>query len=691
MSHDELLPDAAPPHEEAVADRVTVQEPSPSDAPPAAPVRRRRTKAAGTDAASAPETTVPSPSAEKPARATRSRKTTPAAPPVPVPAAEVDNAPAAAMPAAPARRTRRTRAEIAAAEIPDAPSAEPVPSAAETAAPETATETPKRRTRRPKAETPAALSEAAPAAEPVAELPVSESAAAIAPDGAKPSRRRTPRLGKNTPAEPITDSVAEIPASEILPADETMPMGYVVPVTEDAPETPEPETDRPRRRRGNRRRRDSANETTTPAAPLVSEVVTGFPAAEPGTDLPGSESVPATERTRRNRRGGRTRRGREEVGAAATEEAAVILAPVIEREPEIDRSVGAHLIARNGQPEIHINDTPYPPVLFFGNMDEDGAKSKVLSEVRFAARAGVHLHSTLFELPCPLTETSNALDKFDSVVRAVLDADPEGYVMPRLVFVPARGWKREYPTDMVSYAEGTGSDPSLTSERFWQEAERALTTLITHVRENLWGQRVFGYHLERGEWFQPLDGGYDRSIANRDAFRDWLREKYHNDLVGLRAAWYDGEVQFHTAEIPPLVTRPNPQRAFYETRRGRRYIDFNEFTSESTANRLVSLAKSAKKAARHQALISVCYGYTFEFGHDFSGHLALDRLLASPHIDILSGPPSYRDRKPGGAASIPAPVDSLLLHGQTLAFGRRHEDLPRAARAGPGRLQPAPR
>ena len=102
-------------------------------------------------------------------------------------------------------------------------------------------------------------------------------------------------------------------------------------------------------------------------------------------------------------------------------------------------------------------------------------------------------------------------------MRAILDADPDGYVMPRIVFVPARGWKREYPTDIATYAEGPSGDPSLTSERFWREAEHSLAALVAHLREYEWGGRIFGYHLERGEWFQPADQGYDRSMANCEA------------------------------------------------------------------------------------------------------------------------------------------------------------------------------
>ncbi len=394
-------------------------------------------------------------------------------------------------------------------------------------------------------------------------------------------------------------------------------------------------------------------------------------------------------RRRRNRRNNRGRRDESPVTATATGdrdaettdedavsavivadlsgEAVVVPAAIVaieEPTPQIDLNVGAHLIARNGIPQIHIDGKPFAPVLFFGNMEGTKNAQRVSTEVRRAAQSGVHLHSALVELPCPLSEASYILDDIDARLRALLDADPDGYVMPRLVFVPARGWKREYPTEISAYAEGTTGDPSLTSARFWQECERSLDMLITHIQSQTYGERVWGYHLERGEWFQSADGGYDRSTANRDAFRDWLREKYKHSLILLRAAWYESDVQFHTAEIPAAPGKPNPQRAFYETRRERNIIDFNEFTSESTANRLATLARAVKKSSGHNALVSVCYGYTFEFGHGFSGHLALDRLLASPHIDLITGPPSYRDRKPTGGASFPSPIDSPVLYGK---------------------------
>ena len=659
MSNDELLPgsETPPVAEEAVR---SAQEPSEAVAPPVAPARRRRAKPTGTDAATVSDPSV----TEPPTRATRSRRKPapqgtedlPPTPAVEPPAAtEGDSAPEKP---APRRRRVAAKAEPVVVETPVTPVAQAEPPVEEK---------PKTRSRR---RTPAVEETPVAAPDTVAAAPET---VAPSPVEAEPVSAEKPVRGARTRPRRKKDAVGETPTPEVdAPAVETPSETVEVSPVEASVtgETPvaEPETaERPRRRRSSRSRRRGA--TGEEEVETVEAETTDVVGALPETPVSDESAAETEAATRSRRRGGRGRRNRADETAEVTAATEVVVEPepiIIPEpvEPPIDRTIGTHLISRNGLPEIHIDGIVKPPLLFFGNMDGPQNRQRVLSEVHRAASVGIHLHSVLVDLPCPLSEASHALQEIDERLRAVLEADPEGYVMPRIVFVPARGWKREYPTDIATYADGTTGDPSLTSERFWQEAERSLATLIAHLSEYAWGRRIFGYHLERGEWFQSADQGFDRSIANRDAFRDWLRSRYKDNLVSLRAAWYDGDVQFHTAEIPPLPTRSNPQRAFFETRRERRIIDFYEFTSESTAQRLIALSKAAKKAAGHSALVSVCYGYTLEFGHGFSGHLALGLLETAPTIDLICGPPSYRDRDTTGAASFPAPVDSPPLYGK---------------------------
>lgn len=422
-------------------------------------------------------------------------------------------------------------------------------------------------------------------------------------------------------------------------------------------------------------------------APAAEQVPIAGAAEEPAaTD--GDLAAPArTRRTRSPRRGRKTAEAATLEQATAPEaavpavEAASAVEPAFAPAPERParrqraprRKAGdaptapppvARVVVRRGMPELQIREVPVAPVLFFGNAAGARQLRHVASEVARAAREGLHLHSTLVELVCPQPADDSMQEMLDARVAAILDADPQGYVLPRVVFVPATGWRQQYPDEVNHYADGTSDDPSIASDRFWLEAGHCLRSMAAHVERTTYAQNVIGYHLERGEWFHPADAGFDRSFANREAFRQWLRAKYHNSEVALRAAWYDGSVQFYTADIPPLPTNGRSELAFFGPRKERRWIDFLEFTSETTADRLVALARVVKEATQGRALVSVCYGYTFEFGHTYSGHLALGRLLADSAIDIVTGPPSYRDRQVGGAGAFPGPVDSVAVHGK---------------------------
>ncbi|MCL5284023.1 MAG: beta-galactosidase [Armatimonadetes bacterium] len=328
----------------------------------------------------------------------------------------------------------------------------------------------------------------------------------------------------------------------------------------------------------------------------------------------------------------------------------------------VSKPGGAKLVIRNEVPQIQIERALHPPVLFFGNLDSRGNEGRILSQVQKAARAGVHFHSTLLEIPVPASDSNDFFAVVDRRLKKLLEGDPGGYVMPRVVFKPAPGWRRSHFREFSVHNEQTG-DPSLGSDLFWEAAERSLAGLLDHFNASDYGSRVFGIHLERGEWFLAKEDGFDHSDVNREAFRGWLAAKYHNDVIELRAAWYDGEVQFSTADIPSPSPATGPERFFLEQRRNRRLLDFYAFTSELMVQRILGLAQVIKQKTFNRMLTSVCYGYTFEFAHPHSGHRALQQLLDSPAIDIVAGPPGYRQsRSLGGSAAYPTPVGSVRLH-----------------------------
>jgi hypothetical protein len=342
----------------------------------------------------------------------------------------------------------------------------------------------------------------------------------------KPKRgRRTTRKAREEIAAPEAAPEPAVAAAEAPPIEAAAAEAPVEkPVEAEAPAAPEVDAaEKPRRtRRGGRSRRGEA----TP--PEAAEAAAGPEAA---TEAPVVEAAPkaapegSPEKPRRNRRGGRTR----------------VETPAGQEPEEMPRP-GGRLVARRGAVELQINGETYPPVLFFGTVEGEKEARRVTSEVQRAASNGVHIHSTLVELTCPLPPDDTVYETFDSRIETLVKADPKGYFIPRIVFVPAPGWRRQYPNEVNHYADGSTDDPSIASNHFWMEAESALGALIEHVSRMGYGERIVGYHLERGEWFHPAEGGYDRSFANREAFRAWLRAKYKNSEAALRAAWYDGAV-----------------------------------------------------------------------------------------------------------------------------------------------------
>ncbi len=611
MSFDVLPPGEEPRRPEEAA-ASTEQGASEADAPPVVPSRSRKRKSTGTDAASSEDANKD----QMPRPARRSKKET-----VTVP---VENAP-------------EQEKVIVVPEIPEKSETKRTPVRS-----------------RSKKTTTAVPADISAEIEPV--VAATDTASVIvdaAADNSSTSQttRRRPRSPRNP--QPVVEN------NDALPIFETQPESGLLDGQVSSEKIAAKTT--PSSRRKAKRPANNPVETK-----LSQETVQEEPAPVAQTTVETSDPVPALSISQRKRRRSRNKRKVDDppVLEVLIETPTIIPLELPEPEPFIDLEVGAHLVVRKSTPTIFINGYAYPPALFFGNMQEESSYQTVQAQIRLAAEAGVHLHSTLIELYAPHIERHDVFAVVDRVIQLILQADPNGYVMPRIVFVPAKGWKREHPDELTSFEDGSPGDPSINSDLFWSACEEALIMLIRHLKSQPWGSRVFAFHLERGEWFQSASSGYDLSLANRDAFRRWVETKYHNSVPALRAAWQNSDITFSTVNIPAPQAAPNAGRAFYHSRRDRPTLDFYEFTSDTTADRIISLAKVIKKATDYNAIVSVCYGYTFEFTHGNSGHLSLQKLLSSRYVDIISGPASYKDREIGGAASLPAPVASVLLHGK---------------------------
>ncbi|BDI31110.1 hypothetical protein CCAX7_31610 [Capsulimonas corticalis] len=553
-------------------------------------------------------------------------------------AAETAEAPAADAAPAPATSQQKTRAENrAAAKAAAKAAAEDLPQPA--------------RRKNSRRRSPGELATAPIAEEVTSIAPETVEAAAIVeepeeevllgPDGLPlPVRRRRSRRTKNPLAE--TPAATEAKAA---PAD--------------ASETESEETDeggkKSRRRRGGRRRRngDEAVEITESTELLVG----GEPLAEEEAAEPEEEEVQFLA-----------------LAAAPPTYIPPPLVPPVAALPAGAPLPRVHTAIHRSAPcspaSIVINGAEHAPYFFFVNAEtaEDG--EVVDAQIRHAATHGVHLYSAVMYLPLRNAYGERSFGRIDSLVQQILAADPHAHIMPRLQFVPTNYWVRTHPDQMAQYADGSEGDVSLASREFWSDCVDAIESLIAHFSDpaTKGGDRIIGFHLDRGEWFNDPAAGHDVSEPNVTVFRDWLHAKYQLPYL-LRAAWYDGSVTFETAAIPrwdgqTAVTKKT-ETAFYGTRRETRWVDYCQYSSEIAAQAITGLAAAIKTLSGGQLLVGTSYGYTLEFAHrNDSGHLALTQVLASPDVDIVAGPNSYTGRGAGNAAAFGAPIDSVALHGK---------------------------
>lgn len=389
---------------------------------------------------------------------------------------------------------------------------------------------------------------------------------------------------------------------------------------------------------------------------------------------PDSEVATGRSGRRRRGRGGQERtESPKSTPVAATaevapEEPVVVPAPAPIKVREVVRipSEAPQVVVRQGLPTLVRDGRVYPPMFFFANANDESRLGTVLEEIKYAREAGVEVVVHYVDLDVnPDQNADEAVKVAGFLLKRTLEVSPEAQVIFRIVFSAAPGWERTYPRAKYVTESGGLGDPSFCDEEYWSDAEGTLKDFIEKVRKIADADQIMGLHLERGEWFFSAGWGYDTSAAATDAFRSWARMRYRNDAIALCASWFDGQVQFETLTVPEYRGERKVGAEFVQTgRRTRRWVDYHLFLSDIAVERIARLAHVVKKSSEGMFLVGVSYGYTFEWSHPASGHLSLGKLLRTPEVDFIAGPPSYRNREPGGTCPFPGPIDSLALNGK---------------------------
>jgi hypothetical protein len=292
----------------------------------------------------------------------------------------------------------------------------------------------------------------------------------------------------------------------------------------------------------------------------------------------------------------------------------------------------------------------------------------------FAAH-GVHL----FFPHIPVTDCWKGKDQYDfsemdAVIKQTLNSDPRSSLILRLRLNAPPWWIDARPDQVLLYSDGSdsvkthwGTDiktPSLASTLWRSDVESLLRALVKHVQQSNYARQVIGYHpalLHGGEWFQEgaLYGKKaDYSPLMQNAFRSWLQRKYGSEDVG--------------ENIIPTAEQRNVGDIGHlrDPTKSRRILDYYDFYQQQFAEQAEGYCRSIKEATAGKAITGFYYGYSIIFSTwpgrlQCSGHLALHRVLESPHVDYIGSMRLYDFREPGGFSWSFGPIaDSARVHGK---------------------------
>lgn len=321
----------------------------------------------------------------------------------------------------------------------------------------------------------------------------------------------------------------------------------------------------------------------------------------------------------------------------------------------------AQVIDHGGVPTIVHKKTVIPP-LFLTVPLSSSSKDTVLDEFRMAADKGARTVCVLMDLVIDSASLEAAIEEVQQFVGAVATVEPECRVILRASLQPQKDWEKTFKRAVIATKGESG--PSISDDEYWNSAAEVVRHFVKGLAESSVGERIIGVHLDNAGWIQTNGSSYDASPAGKERFGLWLRHRYRDERVALQAAWYDGHVDFDTIAIPPPNKGDRGEEFVRIGRSGRRWVDYNLFLSDMTAERIAQLAFQVKSASGGKWLVGINYGSTFECSYPSSGQLSLGKLLRCPNIDYFTGPTSYTSREPGASAPFPGPIDSFALNGK---------------------------
>ncbi len=274
-------------------------------------------------------------------------------------------------------------------------------------------------------------------------------------------------------------------------------------------------------------------------------------------------------------------------------------------------------------------------------------------------------------------------------IRGLLKACPDAALFFRLHVNAPFWWMDKHQEEMVAFADTIAhprldyglmspilDDPqprervSLASEKWVKESSEMTRLFCKKLAKTPEGRAVIGIQVACGVYGEWHYWGFaknepDTGEAMTKHFRKWTREKYQNE-VELQAAWQNDRISFEEIQVPDMNARETTQGIFRNPKTEQFAIDYYRCQHQLVSDRIIHFAKIIKEHWPRPIITGTFYGYFFSvFGREVAGgHLELQKIMESPHLDYLAAPQCYvpNARKNGEVYRSRGLVTSCLLN-----------------------------
>lgn len=299
----------------------------------------------------------------------------------------------------------------------------------------------------------------------------------------------------------------------------------------------------------------------------------------------------------------------------------------LKREP----AVRAEVRVERGAPRLFLNGKEVFPLLAWSNDLMEFAPDFTF--------AGIDLFHPHYNLADGWREDGkHDWSGFANLLSHLLAVNPRAHFLVRLGLFAPEWWKAKHPNELLEYASpldqrqgefGGVRHPSFASEVWRRDTEAVLRQFLRFVEPSPLRSRVIGYQIANGiygEWH-------------------YFGARYlpDNSLPMQRAC----------GSAPDARTRMHASAGLFRdpTREGE-VIRYYQRFHDTCADTILHFAKVVKQETGGRALCGAFYTYLLEnLWIQEGGHLAPQKVLASPYIDFVACPYAYQGDAFDGAGN----------------------------------------